>query len=50
MGSSRRDLFIDMVVGRFILKKINKLHFPPVPPSYPKQIKDDLIQGLNFTV
>jgi len=49
MESSRRNLFIDMVV-MFILKKQNQLRSSPVPPSYPKQEWDNVKQGLEFTV
>jgi len=36
MESSQRDLFIAMVVYRFIFKN-NKIILSPVSPSYPKQ-------------
>jgi len=35
MGSFQRDLFIDMVVDRFILKNNRS---PSVSPSHPKQV------------
>jgi len=50
MESSRRDLFIDMVVDRFILKNNYKLRSPPVSSSYHNQAKDYLKHGLVFTV
>ena len=48
MESSRRDLFIDMVVDRFIFK-YNQITLSPVSPSCPKQVWDCLKQGLGFT-
>jgi len=49
MKSSRRDLFIDMVVNRFT-SKIIKLRSSVVSASYPKQVWDYLKQGLVFIV
>jgi len=48
MESSRRDLFIGMVVDRFIFKN-NHVGFPLVSPRYLKQVYDYLKQGLIFT-
>ena len=47
MGSSRRDLFINMVVGR-LSPKITKLRSPPISPLYPKKVWNYLKQGLAF--
>jgi len=44
MESSRKDLFIDMLVDRYIFKTDDKLS-----PSYPKQVRDYLNPGLGFT-
>ena len=46
--SSRRDLFIDMVVDRF--SNVTQLRSPPDLPSYPQQVCVYLKQGLVFTV
>jgi len=46
MDSSRRDLFIDMAVHRFILKN-NQIKLSPRFAS--KQVWDYLKQGLVFT-
>jgi len=48
MESSRRDLFIDRVVGKFILKNNLITVFPW--PSYPKPEWNYLEHGLLFTV
>ena len=48
MESSRRDLFIHMVVDSFVFK-MTKFHSPPVSLSYPKQVWDNLNQRLVFT-
>jgi len=45
MESSWRDLYIDTVVNSFI-SKINQTTLIPVSPSYPKQLRDYLKQGL----
>ena len=49
MVSSRRDLFIDTVVDRFIYTNTQKAFFS-VLPFNPKQIWDYPKQGLVFTV
>jgi len=49
MENPRRDLFIDLVVDRFVLKII-KLRSPPVSPAYPKQVWDYQKLGLAFAV
>jgi len=41
MESSRRELFIDMVVDGFIFK-YNQVTLSPVSPSYLKQVYDYL--------
>ena len=49
MDSSRQDLLIDMVVGRFILKN-NQITLSLVSFSSLKQVWDYLKQKLIFTV
>jgi len=49
MESSRRDLFIDMVVDSFISNN-NQITPPPFTPLCTKQVWDYLKQGLLFTV
>jgi len=52
MACSGRDLFIDMVVDRFISKtnQITLCSLPPVSPSYQIHIWDYLKHGVVFTV
>jgi len=47
--SSRRDLFIDIVVQKFIFKNEQKRSCP-VSPSYEEQVQDYPKQELFFTV
>jgi len=49
MESSRRDLFIDMVEDRFILKNNRITLSPCCTFVYLKQVLDYLKQGLVFT-
>jgi len=49
MESSRRYLFIDMVVDRSIFNN-NQITLSPVSPSYLKQVRDYLKQGVVFAV
>jgi len=41
MESSRRDLFTNMVIDKFIFK-YNQVKLSPVSPSYLKQLHDNL--------
>jgi len=49
MKRSRRELSINMVIGRLVLK-INKVRSFPVLPSCAKQVWDYLKQQLFFAV